>query len=86
MSSSLVFETEDGGTEALSFATKVRLSPKFFDHDGSLGGPGDVFTASHIPAIEAIAASSPHPDFAKDIEKLKREIETRGGVALWFEV
>lgn len=87
MSSTLVveqhFDGEFDGTEdglaSLSFASKVRICPHFYEHDGSMGGRGIRITDEEMPIVERLLAPPAPPECQADIETIRKAVARSEG-------
>lgn len=69
------------GVAILPRSIKYAICPKYWDHDGSLGGEMKTFTLEDIPDLESIRDAG-HPD----VEILIKIIKEYVSIQLWFEV
>jgi hypothetical protein len=89
MSSSLLLLVWEGDKEndvGMSFATKVRLSPVYFGHDGSCGGPGDTFTEKELPRLRELLGIPAPAECQHDLALIEREIAEHNYAAMHFVV
>lgn len=62
---------------------KYALSPKYFDHDGSLGG-SVILTQDDQPFLEGVKAGSNNPEVQKGISDLIEAIQKHDAVEFFL--
>lgn len=72
------------GANSLSFKTKVRISRKLFDTDGSTGTGKVQMDFNDIGFLEGMIAAG-DPEIRKDCEALIEAIKVYGAIELWHQ-